>query len=214
MTLIEGIQADLFGDAAVPGLHILRGYALPHVSALLEAIAAVTAQAPPRRMTVPGGGTMSVAMSNCGDMGWVSDRDGYRYAADDPLTRAPWPPMPAIIRDMAVAAAAEAGFPGFAPDACLINHYEPGARMGLHQDRDEADRSAPIVSVSLGLPATFLFGGLQRTDPVTKIALHHGDVVVWGGASRLAYHGVAPLKAGLHRDTGRQRINLTIRRAK
>jgi alkylated DNA repair protein (DNA oxidative demethylase) len=155
---------------------------------------------------------MSVAMSNCGTAGWVSDLRGYRYVPADPLTGKPWPEMPEVIAGLARRAAEAAGFPEFAPDACLINRYEPGARMGLHQDRDEADRSAPIVSISLGLPATFLFGGLTRKVPTRKIALEHGDVVVWGGPLRLAYHGIAPLADGMHPATGRARLNLTLRK--
>jgi alkylated DNA repair protein (DNA oxidative demethylase) len=164
-------------------------------------------------MVTPGGHRMSVAMTNCGDAGWVTDRTGYRYDANDPETGKPWPPMPAGFRDLAVRAAAEAGFAGFVPDACLINLYEPGAKLSLHQDRNERVRDAPIVSVSLGLPATFLFGGLKRTDPQRRLALQHGDVVVWGGPSRLAYHGVMPLKDGEHPALGRRRVNLTLRKA-
>jgi alkylated DNA repair protein (DNA oxidative demethylase) len=152
-------------------------------------------------------------MTNCGCAGWVTDRTGYRYDANDPETGKPWPPMPAVFRDLAVRAAAEAGFAGFVPDACLINLYEPGAKLSLHQDRNERVREAPIVSVSLGLPATFLFGGLKRTDPQRRLALQHGDVVVWGGPSRLAYHGVMPLKDGEHPALGRRRVNLTLRKA-
>lgn len=203
---------SLFDDPLPVGLSLLRGFALLEAEALLAAIEQVTADAPLRRMQVPGGGTMSVAMSNCGAAGWVSDLRGYRYVPADPLTGKPWPEMPEVIADLAERAADAAGFPEFAPDACLINRYEPGARMGLHQDRDEADRSAPIVSISLGLPATFLFGGLTRKVPTRKIALEHGDVVVWGGPLRLAYHGIAPLADGMHSATGRARLNLTLRK--
>jgi alkylated DNA repair protein (DNA oxidative demethylase) len=202
----------LFDDPLPEGLSLLRGFALPVAQDLLVAIEQVAAAAPLRRMQVPGGGTMSVAMSNCGTAGWVSDLRGYRYVPADPLTGKPWPEMPEVIAGLARRAAEAAGFPEFAPDACLINRYEPGARMGLHQDRDEADRSAPIVSISLGLPATFLFGGLTRKVPTRKIALEHGDVVVWGGPLRLAYHGIAPLADGMHPATGRARLNLTLRK--
>jgi alkylated DNA repair protein (DNA oxidative demethylase) len=157
---------------------------------------------------------MSVAMSCCGERGWVSDARGYRYSATDPATGKPWPAMPDVLRELAVAAAAAAGYRAFAPDACLINRYEPGARMALHQDRDEADFSQPIVSVSLGLPVMFLFGGATRSAPVTRVALRHGDVLVWGGPSRLVFHGVAPLADGTHPATGRCRLNLTFRRAR
>ncbi len=203
----------LFDDPLPEGLSLLRGFALPLADDLLAAIDQVTTVAPLRQMQVPGGGTMSVAMSNCGSAGWVSDLRGYRYSPLDPLTGKPWPTMPQVIADLARRAVDVSGFPEFVPDACLINRYEPGARMGLHQDRDEADRSAPIVSISLGMSVTFLFGGLKRKDPVRKMALEHGDVVVWGGPVRLAYHGIAPLAEGTHPATGRARFNLTLRKA-
>lgn len=208
-------QMTLFGDPPAPsrdGLTVLRGFALARAHDLLAAIAAVEAAAPFRHMVTPGGHAMSAAMTNCG-VGWVTDRHGYRYIDTDPLTGLKWPEVPAVVRDLAMAAAAEAGF-DFAPDGCLINRYAPGAKMGLHQDINEGDKSAPIVSVSLGLPAVFQFGGLKRTDTPERIALHHGDVVVWGGPARMAYHGVLALKDGLHPDVGRHRINLTIRKAR
>ncbi len=198
-----------------PGAALLRRFALPMAADLMRGVEAVAAAAPLRHLVTPGGQTMSVAMTNCGPLGWVSDRRGYRYSAVDPLSDRPWPAMPAGFLALAASAAAEAGFDGFAPHACLINRYEAGARMGLHQDRDErgeqGDFSAPIVSVSLGLPAVFLFGGLQRKGTITRWPLLHGDVVVWGGPSRLAFHGVAPLKDGEHADLGARRINLTFR---
>ena len=157
---------------------------------------------------------MSVAMTNCGDYGWVTDRSGYRYDRHDPDSGRPWPALPAVFLDLAERAAAAGGYPGFVPDACLINQYEPGSRLSLHQDRNEKDFGAPIVSVSLGLPATFLFGGDERTDRTRKVRVLHGDVAVWGGPSRLAFHGVAPLKDGEHEKLGRRRINLTLRRAR
>ena len=206
------MQLSLFQAPAREGLSVLKGLALPHAEALIAAIADVTARAPFRHMTTPGGRVMSAAMSNCGARGWVTDARGYRYTAEDPQSGAVWPAMPERIHDLAVAAAGEAGF-DFAPDACLINRYEPGARMSLHQDKDENDFGAPIVSVSLGLPATFLFGGATRTGPTGKILLEHGDVVVWGGPLRRAYHGIAPLKDGHHPILGAQRLNLTIRKA-
>ncbi|WP_443750178.1 DNA oxidative demethylase AlkB [Asticcacaulis solisilvae] len=207
-------QPDLFGGPDLPkGVHVLRGFARDAAGAVLAAAEAVTGEAPFRTMQVPGGGTMSVAMSNCGRAGWVTDASGYRYSESDPLSGKPWPAMPEVIAGLARAAAETAGFPGFAPDACLINRYEPGARMGLHQDRDEQDRKQPIVSVSYGLPATFLFGGGRRSDPRIGLVLEHGDVVVWGGPARLYYHGIAPLKDGVHPMLGRQRINLTLRKA-
>jgi alkylated DNA repair protein (DNA oxidative demethylase) len=157
---------------------------------------------------------MSVAMTNCGERGWVSDRSGYRYDAVDPETQRPWPAMPQLFRTLAQDAAAAAGYAGFAPDACLINRYLPGTRLSLHQDRDELDLRAPIVSVSLGLPAVFLWGGLRRADRPTRVRLAHGDVVVWGGPSRLVFHGIAPLAEGDHALTGRERINLTFRKTR
>ena len=164
-------------------------------------------------MTVRGGFQMSVAMTNCGSLGWVSDESGYRYDRSDPLTGLAWPSMPGVFGELARSAAAAAGFPGFDPDACLINRYEPGAQMGLHQDKNESDMEAPIVSVSLGLPATFLYGGLRRSETPRRFPLLHGDVVVWGGPARLTYHGVARLRAGAHPLTGNSRINLTFRSA-
>ena len=215
------MTADLFDELPVavsfetlaPGAVLLRGFAREEGAALQQAIAEVTRQSPFRHLVTPGGHVMSVAMSNCGAVGWVSDRSGYRYDALDPLSGQPWPAMPAILRGLAVRAAAQAGFAPFEPDACLVNRYEPGARLSLHQDRDEQDFSAPIVSVSLGLPAVFLFGTPSRKDRPQRHRLQHGDVVVWGGPSRLAFHGVAPLAEGEHMLMGRQRINLTFRRA-
>jgi len=216
------VTADLFEDmpapepaqqALAPGAVLQRGVARGAAPALLAALDAVLAAAPLRHLVTPGGHTMSVAMSNCGPLGWVSDRRGYRYAKEDPLTGRPWPVMPACWRELAVRAAAEAGFAGFTPDACLINQYLPGSKLSLHQDKDEQDFSAPIVSVSLGLPAVFLFGTTGRSDRPQRYRLQHGDVVVWGGPARLAYHGVAPLADGEHGLLGRRRINLTFRRA-
>ncbi|BBK37923.1 alpha-ketoglutarate-dependent dioxygenase AlkB [Allostella sp. ATCC 35155] len=213
------MTADLLGrllparEELAPGAVLLRGHALPVAPALLAAVTAVAAAAPFRRMVTPGGFVMSVAMTNCGAAGWVTDRRGYRYAGTDPQSGGPWPPMPASFRDVASGAAAAAGYPGFEPDACLVNRYEPGARLSPHQDRDEADLAHPIVSVSLGLPATFQFGGPDRRDRLRRVPLAHGDIVVWGGPSRLAFHGVLPLAEGEHPATGNLRINLTFRRA-
>ena len=197
------------GDEAL----LLRGYVIAAAPALLEAIMHITDVAPWRHMVTPGGYEMSVAMSNCGNYGWVSDRRGYRYAPRDPMTDGPWPAMPRLFLELAQAAAQAAGFENFMPDACLINRYAAGARMGLHQDKDEPDLRQPIVSVSLGLPAMFQFGGRKRNEPVERILLEHGDVVVWGGVDRLRYHGIQALKAGIHADTGPYRYNLTFRRA-
>jgi alkylated DNA repair protein (DNA oxidative demethylase) len=164
-------------------------------------------------MVTRGGFTMSVAMTNCGKAGWITDRRGYRYDSIDPETNQPWPAIPEVFSSVATWAAEAAGFSNFEPDACLINRYEPGARMSLHQDRNERDFGQPIVSVSLGLPAVFLFGGNERTDRPKKVYLENGDVVVWGGPARLAFHGIAPLAEGEHPLTGRARFNLTFRRA-
>ncbi|WP_024508740.1 DNA oxidative demethylase AlkB [Bradyrhizobium sp. ARR65] len=196
------------------GATLLRGFAKAFEHDLMPALHAIIAQAPFRHMHTPGGHQMSVAMTNCGSLGWVTDRSGYRYDAIDPEIGKPWPAMPAVFLLLAREAAARAGFAGFAPDACLINRYEPGARMSLHQDRDERDFDQPIVSVSLGLSAVFLFGGPKRADKPQRYRLQHGDVVVWGGPSRLFFHGVAPLADGEHALLGRQRINLTFRRAR
>jgi alkylated DNA repair protein (DNA oxidative demethylase) len=192
---------------------LLPGAASQEAPALLAALQQVVAMAPWRHMLTPGGARMSVAMTNCGQVGWISDRRGYRYAPVDPESGQPWPPMPAALRGLAVRTAATAGFAGFEPDACLVNRYAPGTRLSLHQDRNERDLQAPVVSVSLGLPALFLFGGLRRADSAQRIALAHGDVVVWGGRQRLAFHGVAALADGEHALTGRCRINLTFRKA-
>ncbi|WP_289296179.1 DNA oxidative demethylase AlkB [uncultured Reyranella sp.] len=200
-------------EALAPGAAVLRGFAAKRESALLAAIRAIEARSPFRHMVTPGGFEMSVAMTNCGTAGWVTDRAGYRYQSTDPVSGKPWPALPATFLDLADEAATAAGHPGFVPDACLINRYEPGTRLSLHQDKDEADYAHPIVSVSLGLPANFQFGGPKRSDPVRRVALEHGDVVVWGGPSRLFHHGVLTLKNGEHPMTGARRFNLTLRRA-
>ncbi len=213
---------DLFADDAPaqggrvvlgPQSVVLRGYALARAEALLAGVDAVTGEAPFRQMQTPGGYTMSVALTNCGSLGWTSDAHGYRYTRRDPLSGRPWPDMPAAFAELARDAAAEAGFPGFAPDACLVNRYEPGSRLSLHQDRNERDYGAPIVSVSLGMPAVFLFGGLARGDKTSRTTLFHGDVVVWGGVDRLRYHGVMPMQDLPHPRLGGLRINFTIRKA-
>ena len=210
-------MTDLFDLEATQklqdGAMLLRGRALPVESALLAAIDRIAAQAPFRRMVTPGGFQMSVAMTNCGSVGWVTDRTGYRYDSRDPDSGAPWPAMPDVFLALARDAAEDAGFTGFVPDACLINCYEPGARLSPHQDKDERDYAHPVVSVSLGLPATFQFGGLKRSDRPLKVPLQHGDVVVWGGPARLVYHGVLALKEGEHPALGRRRVNLTFRKA-
>jgi len=214
------MQRDLFEHrpeharrAFAPGALWLGGFAREREHQLLATIASLSILAPFRRMSTPGGRRMSVAMSNCGAFGWVTDARGYRYQPDDPLSGRPWPPMPGEFAALAARAAAEAGHANFEPDACLVNRYEPGARMTLHQDVDERDFTQPIVSVSLGLPAVFLFGGAQRGDKAQRLPLVHGDVLVWGGPSRRCFHGVLPVKEGVHPLFGRCRINLTFRRA-
>lgn len=212
---------DLFGDLLppqpeqplAPGAVLLPAFALADAPAILAAVDAIAAAAPFRQMSTPGGQRMSVAMTNCGALGWVSDRSGYRYDPIDPQTGQSWPTMPLLFRQLAREAAETAGFAGFAPDACLINRYAPGARLSLHQDRDEGNYAHPIVSVSLGVPAMFLWGGAQRADKTRRIALLHGDVVVWGGPARLRFHGVLPLPEAHHPLTGAHRINLTFRKA-
>jgi len=194
------------------GAVLLRGFVTAEAPLLMEEVTHVAQAAPFRHLVTPGGYTMSVAMTNCGRVGWVSDRKGYRYDPVDPDTGSPWPPLPQLFLEMAMKAAARAGFDHYDPDACLINRYVPGAKLSLHQDRDEKDAWAPIVSISLGLPAVFLWGGQRRADPMRRLSLESGDVVVWGGPARFVYHGVAPLKDGQHRLTGAARINLTFRK--
>ena len=201
-------------EVMAEGAVLLRGFFRPAEAELVAALRDIAEQAPFRHMVTPGGHPMSVAMTNCGSLGWVTDRTGYRYDAHDPETAKPWPAMPTPFRELARQAADRAGFGGFSPDACLVNRYQPGAKMSLHQDRDEGDLSAPIVSVSLGLPAIFLFGGPKRGDKTRRFRLEHGDVVVWGGPARLYFHGIAPLADGEHALLGRQRINLTFRKAR
>ena len=213
---------DLFDDVPQPlpqrealteGAVLLRGRAMAVEAALLAALDNVVSAAPFRHMVTPRGFTMSVAMTGCGDTCWITDRKGYRYSRLDPKSGLPWPAIPDAFTEIAKDAALDAGYADFTPDSCLVNRYIPNAKMALHQDKDEQNFACPIVSVSLGLPATFQFGGLSRKDLVTKYLLTHGDVVVWGGPSRLFYHGVLTLKNGMHEKLGRQRINLTFRRA-
>lgn len=215
---------DLFDDlppspelsplTIAPGAVLLRGLARDGDAALLQAVLEVVARAPVRQMQTPGGYTMSVATTSCGALGWVSDTHGYRYSARDPFSGQLWPALPGCLLELAQRAAALAGYADFAPEACLINQYVPGAKLSLHQDKDEHDLRAPIVSLSLGLPAVFLFGTPNRKDRPQRYRLVHGDVVVWGGPSRLAYHGVQPLEDGVHPLLGRMRINLTFRRVR
>jgi DNA oxidative demethylase len=211
---------DLFGDlarerSAMPidaGAVLLVAHAQQRGRALLDAALAVLRAAPARRMPTRSGGRMSVAMSNCGAQGWVSDRLGYRYDPIDPDSGRPWPAMPGDFLALAREAAQGAGYPNFVPDVCLINRYQPGDRLGLHQDMDEGERESPIVSVSLGLGALFLWGGKLRRDPTRRIPLAHGDVMVWGGPTRLNFHGVHSIAEGHHPLTGAYRYNLTFRR--
>lgn len=210
--------SDLFADQKqsvqlAPGAVMLEGFALPDEAKILAATNGVVDTAPLRHMVARNGFRMSVAMTNCGSAGWVSDRKGYRYEKTDPQTSKPWPEMPEVLTRLAQKAASEAGYHNYIPDVCLINSYVPGTKLALHKDNDEVDFSAPIVSVSLGLPATFLFGGLKRQEKPQKIPLRHGDVFVFGGQSRMAFHGIAPLKEGNHSLLGNRRINLTFRKA-
>ena len=207
---------DLFGpqpQRLATHTVLLPGFASAQDEALLDVLRPVLKAAPFRHMQTPGGLRMAVALSNCGALGWVSDAKGYRYSPTDPASGLPWPALPDVLVELANRAAALAGFEDFRPDACLINHYRPGTRLTLHQDRDERDFSQPIVSVSLGLPAVFLFGGMSRSAQTQRIPLSHGDVLVWGGEDRLRYHGVLPLKPGVHPRLGERRINLTLRKA-
>lgn len=216
------MTTDLFDDLPqepgtepiAPGAVVLRALARDRDMELLQAVQAITERSPLQHMQTPGGYTMSVASTSCGPLGWVSSPHGYRYASRDPATGQPWPDLPACFSELARLAAQQAGYDHFVPDACLINAYAPGAKLSLHQDRHEEDLRAPIVSVSLGLPAVFVFGGLQRSDPTRRLRLAHGDVVVWGGPARLAFHAVLPLADGTHRLLGRKRINLTLRRVR
>jgi alkylated DNA repair protein (DNA oxidative demethylase) len=214
MDLFDDLPPETALTPMAPGAVLLHGLAREGAAALLQAIEGVLQQAPLRHMQTPGGYTMSVAMSNCGPLGWVSSASGYRYAALDPQSGQPWPAMPAALLDLAQRAAAQAGYADFAPDACLINQYLPGTKLSLHQDKDERDLRAPIVSVSLGLPAVFLFGSPSRQDRPQHWRLVHGDVVVWGGPSRLAYHGITALAQGEHALLGPRRLNLTFRCAR
>ena len=207
-------QARASREEMAEGAVLLRGFIGESEAGLIATLRDIVAAAPFRHMVTPGGYPMSVAMTNCGIAGWVTDRTGYRYSPDDPETGRPWPAMPSILRELADRAAERAGFAKFAPDVCLINRYVPGAKMSLHQDKDELDFGAPIVSVSLGLPAIFMFGGLKRSDKPRRFRLEHGDIAVWGGPSRLFFHGVAPLADGDHPVLGPQRLNLTFRKIK
>jgi alkylated DNA repair protein (DNA oxidative demethylase) len=210
---IGDLFADDTSERLAEGAMVLRGFARSDVAALVAAVSHIAAVSPFRHMITPGGFRMSVAMTSCGEAGWITDRRGYRYSREDPATGRPWPPMPPMFLSLAARAAAEAGFDGFDPDACLINRYEPETKLSLHRDEDERDLAAPVVSVSLGLTATFLWGGLARSERTRRIRLDSGDVVVWGGPARLVYHGVVALADGEHPLTGRCRINLTFRKA-
>src|SRR5471032_1932576 len=221
---MSGPTADLFADDALQQpagreqigeqSYVLRGYALPWIDRLLPELRRILAQSPFRQMVTPGGFTMSAALSSCGELGWTTDSSGYRYSPLDPRSQQPWPAMPDTLRQLAAQAAHEAGFSDFDPDACLINRYVPGAKMSLHQDKNERCYSAPVVSVSLGIAAIFQFGGFERGDKTQRVPLFHGDVVVWGGEDRLRYHGVMPVKQGEHPLLGEQRINFTFRKAR
>ncbi|MFO8142154.1 MAG: DNA oxidative demethylase AlkB [Marinobacter sp.] len=213
LDLFDASPGDCWQERLGEGLVVLRRFARDPAPALMTTVSDIAERAPFRHMVTPGGHSMSAAMTCAGTLGWVTDARGYRYQGCDPENGQPWPAMPEIFAELAQQAAAAAGFPGFVPDACLVNRYQPGAKMGLHQDKDEKNLSWPIVSVSLGLPIVFQFGGSKRSDRPQRIALEHGDVVVWGGSARLHYHGVLTLKAGQHPLTGGFRYNLTFRKA-
>ena len=201
--------SERIGEGAV----LFRGRLTDLADEIVAAIREIAAQSPFRHLITPGGHRMSVSMTSCGELGWMSDRKGYRYTATDPRTGQSWPPMPALFSSLASEIAAEAGFEGYQPDACLINRYRSGTKLSLHQDKDENDYGHPVVSFSLGLPATFLWGGFKRSDKPKRLLLEHGDVLVWGGPDRLRYHGILPLPDGEHPLLGEQRINLTFRKA-
>ena len=214
MNLFESVsQTEVPREILCTGAVLLRGFAQKYQTQLFAGLKEVTAKAPFRHMVTPGGFRMSVGMTNCGALGWITDETGYRYDRVDPKTKKPWPEMPDRFLELASSAAAEAGFDDFFSDACLINRYEPGSRLSLHHDKNERDFEQPIVSVSLGVPATFLFGGLRHSDKTARIPVEHGDVIVWGGPARLRYHGVMSLKEGFHPMAGRSRFNLTFRKA-
>src|SRR5262245_19491434 len=213
LNLFDSLPDSCQQEQLGPGSMWLRQFAVPVEADLLAGLHDVIGKAAFRDMITPGGFVMSVAMTNCGSLGWVTDRTGYRYDTIDPISGLPWPPMPESFLRLAASAAAQAGFRDYVPDACLINRYEAGAKLSLHQDKDERDFDQPIVSVSLGIPAVFLFGGLRRADKTLRMRVTHGDVVVWGGPARLRYHGVMPLKPGYHPLVGACRINLTFREA-
>lgn len=214
MTLSLFEDEDPWSEELAPGAVLLHHFASSREHDLWESLRAITKMSEFRHMTTTRGHSLSVGMTSCGTVGWVSDQRGYRYQTRDPLTTRPWPELPEVFRDLAKGAAQSAGYESFEPDTCLINRYQPGAKMGLHQDKNESEFNHPIVSVSLGLPATFQFGGFERGDKPQKVPLQHGDVVVWGGPSRLRYHGILTLKPGTHPLTGDCRINLTFRRAR
>lgn len=215
MSTLDLFHEDQPGQRVAMGSQafILPGFARPWLDQLLPSLQAIEQQAPFRQMTTKGGRRMSVQTTACGELGWVSSEHGYRYCPRDPNSGQSWPVMPDCLFELAQRAAAEAGFNHFHPDSCLINRYLPGARMGLHQDKDEKGLKDPIVSVSLGMSATFLFGGFKRSDRPARTLLNHGDVVVWGGVDRMRFHGVMPVGDMPHPGLGRQRINLTLRKA-
>lgn len=213
LSLFDIEPTENWPDRLGPHAVVLRGCALACVPELLSSLETILRTAPFRHMVTRGGFRMSVALTNCGALGWISDRHGYRYCRADPETGLDWPAMPCAFMELARRAARAAGFDGFVPDACLINRYEPGTRLSLHQDKNERHFDAPIVSVSLGIPATFLFGGHERADKAIRVPLLHGDVVVWGGSDRMRYHGILPIKEAYHPLIGGRRINLTFRKA-
>jgi alkylated DNA repair protein (DNA oxidative demethylase) len=208
MSLFAQLPVEPTHEEVHPGAVLMRGLALAEDREFLAAVDGIAAAAPLHQAYTPAGQRMSIMVTDCGD----SRAFANRWTANNPGSPRHWPPMPEVLREFAVYAASRAGFPRFRPDACHINRYQAGNKLGLHQDRHECDLTQPIVSVSFGLQCTFLFGGFERTSPARHILLEHGDVFVWGGPSRMRFHGVQPLKPGSHLLTGPYRINLTFRK--
>ncbi|THJ30850.1 DNA oxidative demethylase AlkB [Lampropedia aestuarii] len=212
---------DLFADspeeqrvALGPQAVVLRQKASPLAAELVARIEDVLQHSPLYQMATPGGKPLSVRTTSCGTHGWSSDPTGYSYVRHHPLTDQAWPEIPAAWSALATEAAQEAGFAQFAPDTCLINQYGLDSKMALHQDRSEQDLRQPVVSISLGMSALFLWGGMQRSDKPAHVLLHHGDMVVWGGVDRLRFHGIKHLTGAPHPQLGAMRYNLTLRRAR
>jgi len=208
MNLFSQLVAEPTHEEIFPGAVLMRSLALPQDNEFFTAAEAIIAARPLHHTTTPSGLPMGVMVTDCGD----SRAFANRWDTANPERMRLWPPMPPLLRDFAIRCAVRSGFPQFRPDACHINRYQAGTKLGLHQDRHECDWTQPIVSLSFGLECIFLLGGLQRTDKPRRILLEHGDVIVWGGPSRMRFHGVQPLKPGHHPLTGPYRYNLTFRK--